>query len=301
MRIAVAGASGLIGSALTRHLRQEGHRVLRMVRRPATAADEVSWDPDTSTVDLARLDGVDAVYHFAGAGVGDRLWTEKYKAKIRDSRVRTTHTLSTAITQLEHPPEVLIAGSAIGYYGDTGDRAVDESAGRGAGFLAGVVAEWEAAADPAREAGIRVVHSRSSPVVAPRGGAWGRLWPLFGAGLGGRLGSGEQWWSFVSLRDEVAALTFFLDHLDGPVNVTAPQPATNAAITAAMGQVMHRPTRLPVPAVALKLVLGEFSGELLDSRRILPARLQEEHFSFHDPTIEQAVDWAWSERRRRRR
>ena len=300
MRVAVAGASGLIGGALTRHLRQEGHVVMRLVRRSAKSGDEVSWDPDTGAVDLRHLDGVDAIVHLAGAGVGDRRWTAAYKAKIRDSRVRTTRTLATAMTRLEHRPEVLIAGSAIGYYGDTGDRAVDESAPQGAGFLAGVVADWEAAADPARAAGIRVVHARSGLVVSPRGGAWGRLWPIFATGLGGRLGSGDQWWSFVSLRDEVAALTFLLENLEGPVNITAPQPTTNAGVSAAMAEVMHRPAKLPVPALAIKLVLGEFSGEILGSRRILPTRLEAARFSFQDPTIEDALMWAWAQRRRRR-
>lgn len=299
MRIAVAGSSGLIGTALTRQLRRDGHRVLRLVRRPASAADEISWDPQAGTVDLHRLDGVDAILHLAGAGVGDRLWTAKYKAKVRDSRVQTTHTLATAVTRLEHPPEVLVAGSAVGFYGQTGDLAVDESAPKGEGFLADVVADWEAAADPAREAGIRVVHARAGPVVAPRGGAWGRLFPIFALGLGGRLGSGRQWWSFVSLRDEVAALVFFLDHLEGVVNVTAPNPTTNAHMAEAMGKVMHRPARLAVPGAAIKLALGEFSTEILGSVRVLPTRLQEEHFSFLDPTIEQAVGWAWAERAKR--
>ncbi len=194
----------------------------------------------------------------------------------------------------------MVAGSAIGYYGDTGDRAVDESAPQGAGFLAGVVADWEAAADPARDAGIRVVHARTGLVVSARGGAWGRLWPIFACGLGGRLGSGEQWWSFVSLRDEVAALTFCLEHLEGPVNVTAPQPTTNADVSAAMAEVMHRPAICPVPAPLLKLVLGGFSSEILGSKRILPTRLEAAQFSFHDPTIEDALTWAWAQRRRRR-
>jgi uncharacterized protein (TIGR01777 family) len=298
MKIAVAGASGLIGTALTRQLRRDGHRVLRLVRRPAAVADEVSWDPQAGTVDLRRLDGVDAIFHLAGAGVGDRLWTAKYKAMVRDSRVQTTHTLATAVTKLEHPPEVLVAGSAIGYYGQTGDVAVDESASKGDGFLADVVQDWEAAADPAREAGIRVVHARAGLVVSPRGGAWGRLFPIFALGLGGRLGSGRQFWSFVSLRDEVAALVFFLDHLEGVVNVTAPNPTTNAHLAEAMGKVMHRPARLPVPAAAIKLALGEFSSELLGSVRVLPTRLEDEHFVFQDPTIEDAVRWAWSERRK---
>jgi uncharacterized protein (TIGR01777 family) len=241
------------------------------------------------TVDLRALEGIDAVVHLAGAGVGDHRWTEAYKAEIRDSRVRGTDTIARAMAGLERRPTVLVSGSAIGFYGDTGDRAVDESTPAGSGFLADVVVAWEAAADPAREAGIRVVHPRTGLVVAGRGGAWGRLWPIFKLGGGGRLGSGRQWWSFISLRDDVAALTFLLDHLAGPVNLTAPTPATNAEVTTAMGRLLKRPTLLPVPAKALELALGEFSSEVLGSARVLPNRLLEAGFVFQDPTIEQAL------------
>ncbi|HEX6888652.1 MAG TPA: TIGR01777 family oxidoreductase [Candidatus Nanopelagicales bacterium] len=289
MRIAVTGASGLIGTALVPHLRRQGHDVLRLVRGAASAPDAVRWDPMGGTVDLRALEGIDAAVHLAGAGVGDHRWTDAYKAEIRDSRVRGTDTIARAMAGLERRPSVLVSGSAIGFYGDTGDRAVDESAEAGTGFLADVVVAWEAAADPAREAGIRVVHPRTGLVVAGRGGAWGRLWPIFKLGGGGRLGSGHQWWSFISLRDEVAALTFLLDHVAGPVNLTAPTPATNAEVTTAMGRLLKRPTLLPVPAKALELALGEFSSEVLGSARVLPNRLLEAGFVFQDPTIEQAL------------
>ena len=297
MKVAVTGASGLIGSALVVRLRRDGHEVLRLVRRVTTAPDEVRWDPDEGYVDLAALDGTDAVVHLAGAGVGDHRWTAAYKETIRESRVRGTDTIARAATRLDRRPEVLISGSAMGFYGDTGDREVDESAPAASGFLSEVVRAWEAAADPAREAGLRVAHPRSGLVLAGHGGAWGRLWPLFRFGLGGRLGSGRQWWSFISLRDEVAALAFLIESdLAGPVNLTAPNPATNAEVTKAMGRAMHRPTPFPVPAKALQLALGEFSSEILSSSRVLPGRLLESGFQFQDPTIEQAIAWALSQR-----
>ena len=297
MRVAITGASGLIGSALVTHLRDDGHEVLRLVRRVAAGPDEVRWVPDEGYVDRDRLDGVDAIVHLAGAGVGDRRWTESYKATIYDSRVNGTLAIARAAAALEHRPHVLVSASAIGYYGDTGDREVDESDPAGSGFLSDVVRDWEAAADPAREAGIRVVHPRSGLVVAGHGGAWARLWPLFRLGVGGRLGSGRQWWSYISLRDEVRALTHLLAiDFAGPVNLTAPQAATNAEVTEAMGRLLHRPTVLPVPAKALELALGEFSSEILHSARVLPTRLQESGFQFEDPTIDRALAWAWSQR-----
>ena len=297
MRVAITGASGLIGSALVTHLREDGHEVLRLVRRVASEPDEIRWVPDEGYVDRDRLDGVDAVVHLAGAGVGDRRWTESYKATIYDSRVNGTLAIARAAAALEHPPRVLISASAIGYYGDTGEREVDESDPAGAGFLSDVVRDWEAAADPAREAGIRVVHPRSGLVVAGHGGAWARLWPLFRLGVGGRLGSGRQWWSYISLRDEVRALAHLLaTDVAGPVNLTAPQSATNAEVTQAMGRLLHRPTVMPVPAKALELALGEFSSEILHSARVLPTRLLASRFQFEDPTVDRALAWAWSQR-----
>jgi uncharacterized protein (TIGR01777 family) len=296
MRIAVTGASGLIGGALVPHLRAQGHEVLRLVRSRSGASDEVSWDPMGGTVDVAGLAGVNGVIHLAGAGVGDHRWTDEYKATIRDSRTVGTATLATALASMEQPPSVLVSGSAIGFYGDTGDTAVDESAPPGSGFLADVVVGWEAAAQPAREAGIRVVHPRTGLVVAGRGGAWAKLWPLVRLGAGGKMGTGRQWWSFISMRDELAALTFLLDTLEGPVNLTAPNPVTNAEMVKAMGQLLKRPTVLPVPAKALQIALGEFSSEVLGSIRVVPSTLLEAGFEFQDPTIEQALAWAWASR-----
>ncbi|MFF0748405.1 TIGR01777 family oxidoreductase [Streptomyces sp. NPDC004267] len=290
-RIAVTGASGLIGSALVRSLRADGHEVLRLVRRPAGRADEVEWDPARLYVDAAGLAGVDAVVHLAGAGVGERRWSEAYKKEIRDSRVLGTRAVAEALASLAEPPAVLVCGTALGYYGDTGSRAVDESAPAGEGFLPSVCVEWEAAAAPAEAAGIRVAYARTGLVVAREGGAWGRLFPVFRAGIGGRMGDGRQYWSFIALHDEVAALRHIVDtpSLAGPVNLTAPEPVTNREVTAAMGRVLRRPTVCHVPAAALRLALGEFAGDVLGSQRVLPGRLLESGFDFAFPTIDEAV------------
>ncbi|MFG2866546.1 TIGR01777 family oxidoreductase [Streptomyces sp. NPDC048338] len=290
-RVAVTGASGLIGTALVRSLRADGHDVLRLVRRPARAADEVEWDPARLHVDTAGLVGVDAVVHLAGAGVGERRWTEAYKKEIRDSRVLGTTAIAQALASLAEPPKVLVCGTALGYYGDTGSRAVDESAPAGEGFLPSVCVEWEAAAAPAEEAGIRVAYARTGLVVAREGGAWGRLFPVFRAGVGGRMGDGSQYWSFISLHDEVAALRHLIDtdSVSGPVNLTAPEPVTNREVTAAMGRVLRRPTLFTVPASALRVALGDFAQDVLGSQRVLPARLLESGFDFAFPTIDDAI------------
>lgn len=291
MKVAITGASGLIGSAVRRSLEHDGHQVLRLVRRPPTDPAEVEWDPKGGSVDANALTGVDAVVHLAGAGVGDRRWSSSYKREIRDSRLLGTRTLARALAGLDPKPAVLVSGSAIGYYGDTGGEPVDESSPAGEGFLAKVVAGWEASAAPASDAGIRVVHPRTGLVVAGKGGAWGRLWPLFRLGIGGRLGGGGQYWSFVSLRDEVSAIRRLIDDpsMVGPYNVTAPNPATNAEITKAMGELLHRPAFAHVPAFVLKTVLGEMSQEVLGSARVLPTRLLESGFVFEDPAIEDAI------------
>ncbi|MEU3652743.1 TIGR01777 family oxidoreductase [Streptomyces sp. NPDC032161] len=290
-RIAVSGASGLIGAALVRSLRADGHEVVRLVRHPARAGDEVEWSPERRYVDVAGLVGCDAVVHLAGAGVGDHRWTPAYKREIRDSRVHGTTAVAEALASLDVPPKVLVSGSAIGYYGDTGDLAVDESAPAGTGFLPSVCVEWEAATAAAQEAGVRTVHARTGLVVGRAGGAWGRLFPLFRAGLGGRLGDGRQYWSFIALHDEVAALRHILDteSLSGPVNLTGPDPVTNAEVTAAMGRVLRRPTLLTAPAPALRLVLGDFAEDVLASQRVLPGRLLDSGFAFAFPGIDAAI------------
>ncbi|WAP55597.1 TIGR01777 family oxidoreductase [Streptomyces sp. S465] len=291
MRIAVTGSSGLIGTALVRSLREDGHQVVRLVRRPPRAEDEVEWDPRRQWVDTAGLMGCDAVVHLAGAGVGDRRWTEAYKKEIRDSRVLGTAAIAEAIASLDVPPRVLVSGSAIGFYGDTGERAVDESAPPGHGFLPDLCQEWEEAAAAAQEAGIRTVFARTGLVISAEGGAWGRLFPLFKLGLGGRMGNGRQYWSFIALRDHIAALRHVLDtpELTGPVNLTAPTPVTNREVTAAMGRVLRRPTLFTVPAPALRIALGEMSGDVLGSVRAVPRRLLDSGFSFAHPRVDDAI------------
>ena len=291
MRVAVTGSSGLIGQALLRSLRADGHEVVRLVRRPARADDEVEWDPMRQYVDTAGLAGCEAVVHLAGAGVGDHRWTEGYKRTIRDSRVLGTAAIAEAVASLDTPPRTLVVGTAVGWYGDTGDRAVDESAPPGSGFLADVCQEWEGAAAATEEAGIRTVYARTGLVVAREGGAWGRLFPVFRAGLGGRLGSGRQYWSHIALHDHIAALRHLLaaEELSGPVNLTAPEPVTQREVAAAMGRVLHRPALLAVPAPVLRAVLGEFSVDVLGSQRVLPRRLLESGFAFAFPGIEDAI------------
>ena len=290
---AITGSSGLIGTALTSSLRADGWRVLPMVRRPARDSGEIAWQPGSS-LDPSSLASVDAVIHLAGVGVGDHRWTKDYKRQIKDSRVLGTDTIAKAMAAMESPPAVLVSASAIGFYGDTGNRKVDESDPAGEGFLAEVVTEWEAAAQPAVDAGIRVVHPRTGLVVSKDGGAWARLFPFFRAGVGGRLGPGDQYWSFISMRDEVRAIRFLMDtpSLAGPVNLVTPEPRTNAEVTRAMGEVLSRPTALPVPAFALRAYLGGFSTEVLSSTRVIPAALQRAGFEWLDPTIEQAIEAA---------
>ncbi|GLW65358.1 epimerase [Actinomadura rubrobrunea] len=287
MRVAVTGASGLIGAALTRSLEADGHEVLRLVRREPATPREVRWDPG-GAVDAEALAGADAVVHLAGAGIGDRRWNAAYKREIRDSRVRGTRTIAQAVARTR--PRVLVCASAIGFYGDTGDREVDEDAPVGGGFLAALVRDWEAAAAPAREAGVRVALARTG-IVLGKGGLLGRTLPLFRLGLGGRLGSGRQWMSWISLDDEVAALRFLLDgDLEGPVNLTGPRPVTNAEFTRALARAVRRPAALAVPRTALRLALGEFADEgALISQRVLPRRLREAGFAFAHEDVDAAL------------
>jgi len=289
MKIAIAGSSGLIGTQLVESLRADGHEVLRLVRRPATAPAEVSWDPAKGLVEIEKLSGIDALVNLAGAGVGDHRWTAKYKKTILDSRVHSTALCADIAVRVQ--PKVLISASAIGWYGDTASTQVDEAAPAGTGFLADVVQAWEAAAQPARDAGIRVVHPRTGLVISSKGGAWGKLLPIFKLGLGGKLGSGKQYWSYISMADEISALKFLLTHdsISGAVNLTAPEPATNKQITKAMGRILRRPTFFAVTALTLKTVLGEFSIEILGSARVYPAVLINNGYEFTHPTLDAAL------------
>jgi len=284
MKVAVTGASGLIGSALTASLRAGGDQVVTLVRRTPSSASEIAWDPLSRLGGLERgaLDGTDAVVHLAGAGVADHRWTESYKNEIRSSRVQGTGGLTEFLAAMNEPPAVLLSGSAVGWYGDTGGREVDESAPAGSGFLAGVVREWEAAAGPARQAGIRVATLRSGIVISRHGGVLARLLPLFRLGLGAKLGSGSQYMSWVSLGDWIRAARFLVDHqeISGPVNLTAPKPETNAAFTTALAGALHRPALLSIPSPVLSIALGGVTSDLTTSARVLPRVLREAGFGF---------------------
>jgi uncharacterized protein (TIGR01777 family) len=298
MRVAITGSTGLIGSALTRSLLLDGHQVLRLTRGSSAStiasdgSESASWDPKAQTVQPGALEGIDAVVHLAGAGIGDKRWNDAYKRELRDSRILGTQTIARAVAQLDAKPRVLISGSAVGYYGDTGDRVVEESTPAGTDFLSKLCVEWEDAAAPAAAAGIRVVHPRTGLVVSDKGGAWGKLFPLFRVGLGGQLGSGNQYWPFISLADHIAALRFAVDNEDvvGPLNFSAPEPLTNRQITKAMGRAMHRPTIAAVPEFALKIVVGEFASGITGSCRAVPAALLKAGFVFEYPTIERSLE-----------
>jgi uncharacterized protein (TIGR01777 family) len=295
VKVVVAGSSGLIGTALVDALRADGHEVVRLVRRAPSGADELRWDPG-QPLDPAGLAGVQAAVNLAGAGVAERRWTESYKRTLVDSRVQTTHTLATALAAVQPRPAVLLNGSAIGYYGEGGDNELDENSPPGDDFLAELCQRWEAATEPAAAAGIRVVCLRTGLVVSRHGGAWGRMFPIFRFGLGGRLGSGTQWWSPISLTDEVRAIQFLLSaDVSGPVNLTGPEPMTNAGVTRVMAQVLNRPALFPAPKLGLRLVLGEFATEPLRSQRVLPRKLIEAGFTFTHPTVEAAVRAAAAE------
>lgn len=290
--IAIAGSSGLIGSALTSALRAADHRVLRIVRRPPSNADEVFWNPDTGEFDASALRGVDAVVNLCGVGVASKRWSGAFKQSLRDSRIGPTEVLSRGVVESGVP--VVINSSAVGYYGDTRDRVVEESAIAGQGFLAGLCEDWESATESARSAGVRVVLVRTGLVLSPSGGMLARLKPLFALGLGARLGSGRQYMPWISLEDEVRALLFAIGHdeLTGPVNATGPAPVTNAEFTAALGRAVNRPTPMLVPGFALRAVLGEFAGEgLLGGQRAIPAALERAGFEFHHNTLGEALGY----------
>jgi uncharacterized protein len=293
MRIAVTGSTGLIGTALVAALRADGHRVVRLVRQAPASPDEIAWDPLAAAGGLApgTLDGLDAVIHLAGANVAGRRWTAAYKDEIRASRVQGTRALVGAMVAAGTPPSVLLSGSAIGWYGDTGGREVDESSPAGSGFLPSVVTEWEAAARRAEESGVRVVTMRSGLVMSWRGGVLARLLPPFRLGLGARLGSGRQVMSWITLADYTAIVAFLLAHpeISGPVNLTTPYPVTNAEFTSALAAAVHRPGLLFLPGQALKLALGEVTSDLLSSARVIPRRLEAAGYEFRFPFLPAAL------------
>jgi uncharacterized protein len=290
MKIIIGGASGLVGRALTQQLEQDGHTLTRLVRR--TDQPGIHWQAPTYAIaDTTALEGTDAVIHLGGESIIGR-WTPAKKQRIRDSRVNSTRALAEALAGIEKKPAVFIVASATGFYGDRGDQAVDESAQPGKGFLADVCVDWEAAAEPARAAGIRVVHLRYSMLLSPAGGALKQIVPIFKLGLGGTLSSGQQYMAWASLDDAVEVVRFALNTpaLSGPVNVVSPTPITNHTFTKALGRAVHRPTLFPVPRFAAHLVFGEMSDALLmASQRILPTRLTEAGYQFRHPDIDEAL------------
>lgn len=299
VKVAITGSSGFLGSALAASLRADGHEVVRLVRRPPSGPDDVRWDPRAADAGIpdnpvpAPLHGVDAVVHLAGAGVGDHRWTSSYKAEIRASRVLPTSALAAALGRLDPRPRVFVTASAMGWYGGTGGKEVTEDTPAGQGFLSRIVHDWEAAAAPAAELGIRVVHLRSGLVLSPRGGMLARLALPAKLGVLPRFGDGTQVMSWISLTDEIGAIRFLLDHEDqsGAFNLTAPNPVTDSELTSAILHAFRRPDLpwLRVPTPVLKLALGEMSSELLTSARVVPKRLLAAGFEFRYPTIGTAL------------
>jgi uncharacterized protein len=301
MDVAITGAGGLIGSALARALRADGHRVRPLVRRPSDDPAAVRWDPAAGTIDTEGLRGVDAVVHLAGAGIGDKRWSAARKREILDSRTRGTGLVARTLAAMDEPPAVLVSASAVGFYGNPGDEVVTERSPQGDDFLADLVGQWEAAAQPAVDAGIRTVHPRTGVVLAGQGGILPRMALPFRLFVGGRLGSGRQWMSWIAIDDVVAALRFVIgrDDLAGPVNLTSPEPRTNREMAAAIGRALHRPAAVPVPAFAPRLLLGrEMADELLFvSQRVRPQVLIDAGYPFLHPDIDGALAAAFGSTR----
>ncbi len=293
MKIVVTGSGGLIGRPLVAALLDAGHEVTRLVRRTTQAPDEVEWDPAGGKIDAAGLEGVDAAFHLAAAGIGDRRWTDAYKQEILDSRVNGTNLLASTLAELDPKPSVMVSASAIGWYGDRGDEILDETASPGTGFLADVAAAWEDATEPAEAAGIRVVHPRSGIVLSRDSLTLRRLLLPVKLAVAGKMGSGDQWWSWITLEDEVRALIHLAvaSDLAGPVNLTAPNPVTNEEFISTLGQVLGRPTILPTPSFALKAILGSELADtlVLQSDRVMPVRLEADGFEFESPVLIDAL------------
>lgn len=290
MNVLISGATGLIGSLLSEELKSSGHSITRLTRSPR-GENDIRWDPDAGTIE-GSLEGTDAVVHLAGESIAEGRWTSSRKERIMQSRKKGTRLLAEAVAGLPTPPRVMVSASAVGYYGDRGNELLREDSRPGSDFLAEVCKAWEAAADPAREAGIRVVHTRFGIVLSPKGGALGTTLPIFKLGGGGRIGSGRQWWSWVALDDVVGAIHHALedDSVEGPVNVGSPNPLTNAEYTKVLGKVLNRPTVFPVPAPAIRLALGGIADALLlASQRMEPAKLKVTGYEFRYPELEGAL------------
>jgi uncharacterized protein len=296
-KIIVSGASGMLGTALRRALDARGVQILQLLRRPPAAEGQLQWDPNSEqpVSDPASLEGSTAAIHLSGAGVGEHRWTKKYQSEMAASRVDSTRRLATTLASLRKPPRCFLVASAVGIYGDRGNELLQETSSTGSGFLAGLCQQWEAAAYPAVEAGIRVVHLRFGVVLGPSGGALAQMLTPFRVGLGAKLGDGRQWMSWIALEDTIAAVLFLLAHteISGPVNVTAPNPVTNADFTKALGRQLRRPAFLAIPRFGLRLMFGTMADEtLLASARVKPARLLNAGFSFSFPKIDESLETA---------
>ena len=291
MHVVITGSTGLIGTALVKKLSALGHQVTRLVRRTPRPG-EARWDPNEGTIEAHALEGANAVVHLAGAGIGDHRWTPAYKCELVDSRVRGTELLATTLATLDRKPTVMLSASGVGYYGSRGDETLDESSTAGNDFLADLCSRWESATAPAADAGLRVAHLRTGIVLAASGGALSKQLPLFKFGLGGKLGSGKQWQSWIALEDEVSAIVHLLTaDVHGPVNLTAPTPVTQLDFAKTLGHVLHRPTFVPIPRFGPKLLLGtELAHSLLFSgQRVLPKVLRESGYTFEHATLEDAL------------
>ena len=293
MHIIISGSSGLIGSALVDSLRSHGHTVVRLVRRAATAdGSELTWDPAAGNLDPQAIDGADAVINLSGAGIGDKRWSDTYKRELLDSRLQTTGLLARTIAAVDRKPTVFLSGSAIGWYGPCGDEMLDETSPAGSTFLADICVQWEAAAEPAAAAGVRTALLRTGIVLSPRGGALKKQLPLFKIGAGGKFAKGNQWQSWISIDDEIGAIEHLLTApVAGPVNLTAPNPVTNAEFTKTLGAVLKRPAVLPIPSFGPKLLLGEELADalLFTGQRVVPAALEASGYTFQHPTLEVAL------------
>lgn len=292
MRVLITGASGLIGQALTSALRERGDDVVRLVRRDPVGDDERRWDPAGGELTAEDVSGFDAVVNLSGAGIGDKRWSERYKQLLRSSRVDTTRLLSATLADCENPPSVLVSASAIGIYGDRGDEELDERSDAGSGFLADVTKDWEAAAVSAERAGVRVAFARTGIVLDKHQGALGRMMLPFRLGLGGRLGNGKAWWSWIGLGDTVRAIQHIIDgDVSGPVNLVAPKPVRSAEFSKRLGKALRRPTVMPIPKFALDILLGrELSDALVfTSARVSPRVLLDSGFSFEHRTVDTAL------------
>ena len=290
--IAITGASGLIGTALSHHLAARGHRVVRFTRQSSTGADSIAWNPKSGSIEADKLRGVDAIVHLAGAGIGDKRWTTDYKREILESRTKSTALLASTLADMSDGPKVLLSGSAIGIYGESESTTFTEESPAGSGFLADVCVQWEAATAPAEAAGVRVAHLRTGIVLSRKGGALKKLLPLFKLGAGGRMGSGRQWQSWISINDEIAAIEHLLtSNVKGAVNLTAPQPVTQAEFTKTLARVLKRPSFLPVPTFGPKLLLGsELADALLfTGQKVLPTVLERDGFRFAHRDLESAL------------